>query len=105
MSTSSNPSRGYILQLDRAPAALGPHLERDDIATLASRTVEGLYVELRGSLGELVAYLEEAGIEILGLRSTSALRSWELRAGRGGRRSRLRHPLSACWLPLSGAPA
>ena len=104
MSSTANQSRGYILQLDRAPAALGPRLERDDVATLASRTVEGLYVELHGSLGDLVAYLEEAGIEILGLRSTSALRSWELRGGQG-RRSRLRHPLSACWLPLSGATA
>lgn len=104
MSTTSNPSRGYILQLDRAPATLGPLLERDQVAALASRTVEGLYVELDGSLGQLVAYLEDAGVEILGLRSTSALRAWELRSG-GSRRSRLRHPLSACWLPLSAHPA
>ncbi|MCA9831422.1 MAG: hypothetical protein R3B97_04280 [Dehalococcoidia bacterium] len=102
MSTKSKPSRGYILQVERAPSALGALLERDEVATLASRTVEGLYVELAGSLGDLVAYLETAGIEILGLRSANALRAWESRPLRG-RRSRLRDPRSACWLPLATA--
>jgi len=94
--------RGYIVQIDRAPGGLGQRLERDGAAKMASRTVEGLYVEPKSSLGALVTSLETQGLEVLGLRSVSAIRAWE--AQKPGRRNRLRNPLSACWVPgLKGA--
>jgi hypothetical protein len=95
-------SRGYIVQLDRTPGGLGVRLEQSGSARMASRTVEGLYVEPEGSLGALVTALEEQGFEIHGLRSVSAIRGWE--AQKPFRRNRLRNPLSACWVPgLKGA--
>jgi hypothetical protein len=92
-----DPSRGYILQLDRTPSGLGQRLETAGSARLASRTVEGLYVEPEASLGRLVTDLEQQGYAIHGLRAVSAIRGWE--AQKPGRRNRLRNPLSACWVP------
>jgi hypothetical protein len=101
-STTPSPQRGYIVQLDRTPGSLGGRLEQSGSARMASRTVEGLYVEPGRSLGSLVTELEDEGFEIQGLRSVSAVRAWE--AQKPGRRNRLRNPLSACWVPgLKGA--
>jgi hypothetical protein len=90
-------NRGYIVQLDHTPGSLGDRLEETGSARMASRTVEGLYVEPQASLGALVTALEDQGLEIQGLRSVSAVRAWE--AQKPGRRNRLRNPLSACWVP------
>lgn len=101
-SISPDPTRGYILQLDHIPGGVGHQLERAGSARIASRTVEGLYVEPVRSLGALLIQLEDRGIEIQGLRAVSAIRAWE--AQKPFRRNRLRNPLSACWVPgLRGA--
>jgi hypothetical protein len=97
MNEAKSSNRGYILQLDRTPGSLGNRLEGMGAARIASRTVEGLYVEPGKSLGALVTELEEQGLEIHGLRSVNAVRGWE--AEKLPRRNRLRNPLSACWVP------
>lgn len=91
--------RGFIVQVDKLPASLPAKLENEGWATIAAKTVDGLYIEPAASLGVIVGALEEAGVQIVALRSTTQTRAWEKNALFFRKPSRLRNPLSACWLP------
>jgi hypothetical protein len=94
------PSRGFIIDLDGAPAGLAEQLEASGVAAMAARTVDGLYVEPAHSLAAVLRALEEAGARMRTLRRAGGSGAWE-RTVRPAREadSRLRNHLSACWLP------
>ncbi len=92
------PTRGFIFQLDPMPADLPATLEALGLASLAARTVEGLYIEPAQSLIAVLSALDDEGIEILGMRAATVHHPWE-RSSRFVHPSRLRNPQSSCWLP------
>ena len=96
----SFPSRGFIVDLDGAPAGLAEQLEASGVAALAARTVDGLYVEPAHSLAAVLNAVDQAGARMRTLRRAGGSGAWE-RTVRPAREaeSRLRNHLSACWLP------
>ena len=94
------PTRGFIVELDRTPAGLTRELEASGAALIASRTVEGLYVEPAQSLAAVLAELDHADVVVLTVRSTGITQTWErtVRPWHHAPRSPLRNPPSACWL-------
>ncbi len=94
------PTRGFIIELDRTPAGLVRRLERDGVALIASRTVEGIYAEPATSLAALLAALDQAGLNVVTLRPAGETRPWERTSGAWRTaRPAIRNPRSACWLP------
>ena len=95
-------NQGFIIELDHIPAGLARALEDCGAATIASRTVEGLYVEPAQSLAAVLRALEAAGVGFASTRSAQTRRSWARPAMVYARtlHSPLRNPRSACWLPV-----
>lgn len=104
-SSAKTNNRGFIVQVDKLPASLPAQLEADGWANIAAKTVEGLYLEPAQSLGAIIGALEEAGVEVLALRCTTQSRAWEKNATFFRKPSRLRNPLSACYLPTARTAA
>ena len=106
MNNTPSTRRGYICSLDRAPFDLADRLERACLAHISTRTVEGIYVEPEHSLAAVIAAIEALGCELLAVRPTHPHSRWERPAQwRPHELSRLRNPLSPCWLPTASLAA
>ncbi len=105
-SSTHSSHRGYIFSLDRAPFDLAERLEIAGVAQISTRTVEGVYAEPTASLAAVMAAIEGLGCELIAVRPAHASTRWERPSEwRPRELSRLRNPLSPCWLPTAGLAA
>ncbi len=96
----SLPHRGFIIELDNIPAELLARLEREGLASMTARTVDGVYVEPRTSLATIIDMLERAGATVHGFRAAGAQASWHEGARPASQsRQRLTNLRSSVWLP------
>lgn len=91
--------RGVILTVAAVPAGFLAFLERAGLAGQAARTDEGVYLQPRVPLGEIIAAFDRAGVRVLGL-APAATSTWQESARpASGARTRLANPRGAVWLP------
>jgi hypothetical protein len=95
----THPNRGFVVEADPVPAALVQWLERSGVATLAARTVDGVYVEPSISISRVLAVMRDEGLKIENVRRAGATPSWHWSRSATGTRQRLGNPLSPAWLP------
>lgn len=93
------PQRAYLIEADDMPSWLQAELESSGVAEIASRTIEGLYVEPAHSLAAVLGVIERAEATVFSVRAMARTRAWERREAARPSRSRLRNPVSPCWLP------
>ncbi len=91
--------RGVILTVATVPAGFLAFLERTGLAGQAARTDEGVYLQPRIPLGEIIAAFDRAGVRVLGFAPASAPTWQESARPASGARMRLTNPLGAVWLP------
>ena len=93
-------SRGYVVESPNVPAGFGAFLEREGLAGMTARTVDGLYLEPRVPLATLCSAFERAGARIEGVRRAGQQPDWHVAArAAGGWRMRLGNQRAAEWLP------
>lgn len=95
-----SPSRGFIIESTNIPAGFGAHLERTGLAGMTARTLDGMYLEPRVALGEVLGAFERTGARVNGVRRAGQRADWHssVRAAAGSR-MRLANMRAAEWLP------
>lgn len=103
--TTSHLPRGFIVAAGNIPSGFGTYLERQRLAAMTSRTVDGMYFEPRARMDAVLAAFERAGVHVEGVRRSGAAPHWQEAARcSGGARMRLNNRRAAEWLPtLPGA--
>lgn len=91
---------GIILETSLVPSGFLRRLEAEGVAAMTARTVEGVYLEPRVQLRDLLARFELAGVAVRGLREARGPAVWR-HVTRTGTEcgQRLRSPRAAEWLP------
>ncbi len=93
-------SRGYIIESANVPAGFGAFLEKQGLAGMTARTVEGLYLEPRTDLTSILRAMERAGARVDGVRRAGQPADWHVTArAAAGARMRLMNRRAAEWLP------
>jgi hypothetical protein len=95
----THPNRGFVVEADPVPAGLVQWLEHSGVATLASQTVDGIYVEPSIPLSRALAVMRDHGLKIENVRHAGATPSWHWSRSARTTRQRLGNPLSSTWLP------
>jgi hypothetical protein len=96
----SLPHRGFIVELDNIPMEFLARLEREGLASMTARTVDGVYLEPRTNLASIIDLIERAGATVHGFRAAGAQASWHQGARpAASSRQRLTNRRSAVWLP------
>ena len=100
MNTEVIASRGFIIESGNIPAGFGAFLERQGLAGMVSRTVEGMYLEPRVPLATVLRAFEVTGATVTGVRRAGQAADWHVAArAAAGAQMRLRNVRSAEWLP------
>jgi hypothetical protein len=98
MSTTNTNSHAYVLDVSPIPGGFLGFLQDRQYVDQISRTVEGVYVEPRTSLGHILDLFERAGASVHSFRAAGTKAKWqESNAQRGFRV--LTNPRAAAWLP------
>lgn len=93
-------SRGYVIESTNIPAGFGAHLEREGLAGMTARTLDGIYLEPRAPLATIFRAFERAGACIDGARRAGQQQDWHATArAAAGWRMRLGNQRAAEWLP------
>ena len=103
--------RGVMLTVSAVPAGFLAFLERRGLAAQASRTDEGVYLQPRVPLREIIAAFDRVGVRVHGFAPASgptwhdsarpvsgARRVWRTRAVRSGCRHSLDSSLALCFI-------
>lgn len=98
MSTNNTKTNAYILDVSLIPTGFLGFLEDRAYVDQVARTVEGVYVEPRTSLGHILELFEAAGVRVHGFRAAGTKAKWQEAAARRGFRV-LTNPRAAAWLP------
>ncbi len=98
MSTNNNRHHAYVLDVSPIPAGFLGFLEERAYVDQISRTVEGVYVEPRTSLGHILELFERAGARVHSFRAAGTRAKWQDSAAHRGFRV-LTNPRAAAWLP------
>lgn len=97
---STITSRGYVIESANIPTGFGEFLERQGLAGMTARTLDGMYLEPRVALATILEAFERTGSTINGLRRAGQQPDWHLQArAAAGAQMRLRNMRSAVWLP------
>ena len=92
--------RGFVVSAGNIPAGFGAFLEREGLAGMTSRTIDGMYFEPRVGVTAILEAFERAGVHIEGVRRSGTAPHWQEAARcAGGARMRLRNRRAAEWLP------
>ena len=93
-------SRGYVVESPNIPTGFGAFLEREGLAGMTARTLDGMYLEPRVPMATLFHAFERAGTKVEGVRRAGQPIDWHLTArAAAGMRMRLGNRRSAEWLP------
>lgn len=93
-------SRGYVIESANIPAGFGAFLERAGLVGMRASTLDGLYLEPRVALAEVLRAFERAGAGVEGVRPAGQPADWRLAARKsGGWRMRLGNQRAAEWMP------
>ncbi len=93
-------ARGIVIESANVPGGFAAHLEREGLAGMTARTIEGVYLEPRVPLATVLQAFERAGVHVSGLRRAGQPVDWHATArAAGGARMRLANRRSAEWLP------
>jgi hypothetical protein len=93
-------SRGYFIEAPNIPREFGAHLQREGLAGITARTVDGMYFEPRAPLAALVAAFERCGVRVVTMRRAGSGPCWQTRARPAWQsRERLANRHAAEWLP------
>jgi hypothetical protein len=100
ISITSRLPRGFVVGAGTIPAGFGAYLEREGLAGMTSRTIDGMYFEPRQELTTVLEAFERAGVHIEGLRRSGTAPNWQEGARcAGGAMMRLHNRRAAEWLP------
>jgi hypothetical protein len=93
-------SRGFVVESPNIPAGFPEFLERQGLAGMTARTLDGLYLEPRVALATIFLAFERTGARIGGVRRAGQAIDWHVTArAAGGARMRLSNHRAAEWLP------
>ena len=93
-------SRGYVVESPNIPAGFPAYLEREGLAGMTARTLEGLYLEPRVPLDRIFRAIERSGARIDSVRRAGQPADWHISARKAaGWRMRLGNRRAAEWLP------
>lgn len=93
-------SRGFIIESTNVPAGFPAYLEREGLAGMTARTVDGVYLEPRAALGAILEAFERTGARVSGVRRAGQPVDWHATArAAAGARMRLANRRAAEWLP------
>ena len=93
-------SRGFVVESSNIPTGFGAYLEREGLAGMTARTVDGMYLEPRVALATVFRAFERTGARIDGVRRSGQPADWHLTArAAAGWRMRLGNQRAAEWLP------
>lgn len=96
----SNAARGFIIESANIPAGFGAFLEREGLAGMTARTLDGMYLEPRVALPTIFQAFERTGARVDGIRRSGQRPDWHLTArAAAGWRMRLGNRRAAEWLP------
>jgi hypothetical protein len=97
---TSHLPRGFVLSSGAIPAGFGAYLEREGLAAMTSRTIDGMYFEPRVAMTTVMEAFERAGVHIEGVRRSGTAPHWQEGARcAGGAMMRLQNRRAAEWLP------
>jgi hypothetical protein len=98
--TDITPARGFIIRVTVVPPGFLASLERRGLAGMCARTNEGVYLEPRVALGEVISAFERCGIRVDGFYAAGAAGSWHSQARpAASAHRRLTDFRSPTWLP------
>jgi len=93
-------SRGFVIESPAIPSGFGAFLEREGLAGMTARTLDGLYLEPRVPLATVLRAFERTGARVEGVRRAGQAPDWHVTArAAAGARMRLRNSRAAVWLP------
>lgn len=99
-SIRSIASRGFIIESANIPAGFAAFLEREGLAGMTALTLDGIYLEPRVPLAEILRAFERSGARVEAVRRAGQPADWRLAARKsGGWRMRLGNQRAAEWLP------
>lgn len=98
MSTDNTRKNAYVLDVSPIPTGFLGFLEDRAYVDQVSRTVEGVYIEPRISLGHILELFERAGARVHSFRAAGTKANWQESAAHRGFRV-LTNPRAAAWLP------
>ena len=97
-------ARGFVIESATIPAGFTAFLEREGLAGMTARTIDGVYLEPRVPLATVLQAFERVGARVLGVRRAGQPLDWHATArASAGARMRLANRRSAEWLPTSPA--
>ena len=97
---STIASRGFVVESANFPAGFGAFLEREGLAGMTARTLDGLYLEPRVPLTTILRAFERTGARVDGVRRAGQPADWHATArAAAGAHMRLRNCRAAEWLP------